>query len=405
MDTARILGPIVAVASMLLIGLVAAAAGSQPVEVTGWLLVPDRRPFDAKLVERLRVPAGFRVGVFADDLGNARMMAVASDGSVYLTRPEQNDVLLLRDRDGDGHADEARTVASQLEMVHGIALRNKTVYLADIKRVYAAEVQPDGGLAAPRTIVDELPDGGQHPRRTIGFGPDGRLYVSIGSTCNACREPNEEHAAMLRFNGDGSGRGIFARGLRNTIGFAWHPQSGELWGLDHGSDWRGNDVPAEELNRITQGADYGWPYCHGDRQPDELLSLDPPGTTKQAYCKTTEPPVLTYGAHSAPIALAFYASGPFPPEYAGDAFVAMRGSWNRNPATGFEVARIDFEGERPVRIVPFLTGFLIDGGKATFGRPAGVAVTRDGALLVSDDANGVVYRVAYTGPPAAAAGR
>jgi glucose/arabinose dehydrogenase len=395
MERTPIVGPILAVAALLALGLAAAAAGGEPVKVVGYTFAPDKRDFDPALVGRLRVPPGFRVGVFADGLGNARMMAVAKDGGVYLTRPEQNDVLLLRDRDGDGRADERHTVASGLELVHGIALRDGLVYLADVKHIYAADVLADGALATPRVVVNGLPDGGQHPRRTIGFGPDGRLYVSIGSTCNVCREPNEEHAAMLRLNRDGSGRGIFARGRRNMIGFAWHPRSGELWGMDHGSDWRGNDLPLEELNQITGGADYGWPYCYGDRQPDPYFSQDPPGTTKQAYCKTTEPPVLTYQAHAAPIALAFYANGTFPPEYDGDAFVAMRGSWNRSPASGYEVVRIDFEGARPARITPFLTGFLLDGGKALFGRPAGIAVAGDGALLVSDDANGALYRVTY----------
>jgi glucose/arabinose dehydrogenase len=232
MERTRIVGPILAVAALLALGLAAAAAGGEPVKVVGYTFAPDKRDFDPALVGRLRVPPGFRVGVFADGLGNARMMAVAKDGGVYLTRPEQNDVLLLRDRDGDGRADERHTVASGLELVHGIALRDGLVYLADVKHIYAADVLADGALATPRVVVNGLPDGGQHPRRTIGFGPDGRLYVSIGSTCNVCREPNEEHAAMLRLNRDGSGRGIFARGRRNMIGFAWHPRSGELWGME-----------------------------------------------------------------------------------------------------------------------------------------------------------------------------
>ncbi|MFO7262203.1 MAG: sorbosone dehydrogenase family protein [bacterium] len=365
--------------------------------VVGYTFTPHRREFDMTMLGRLQTPAGFRVDVFATGMGNPRMMAVAPDGGVYITRPRTGDVVLLRDRDGDGRADEQSVVVSGIEGVHGIALHQGRAYLAAPTAVYVADVRGDGRLGTPRTLIADLPDGGQHPNRTLAIGPDGMLYISIGSTCNACVETNPEHAALIRTRLDGTARTLYARGLRNTIGFAFHPQTRELWGMDHGTDWRGNDTPPEELNRIVAGGDYGWPFCYGRQQVDELFAIMPEGMTREAYCARTQPAVLTYTAHSAPIGLAFYDGAMFPAEYRGDAFVAMRGSWNRVPASGYKVVRIRFRDGSPVAIEDFVSGFLLGDGRSYFARPAGIAVARDGALLVSDDTNGVIYRIAYAG--------
>jgi glucose/arabinose dehydrogenase len=200
---------------------------------------------------------------------------------------------------------------------------------------------------------------------------------------------------MLRVRPDGSQRAIYARGLRNTIGFAWHPQTRELWGMDNGSDWRGDDIPPEELNRIVEGGNYGWPFCYGDRVVDRYLNPEPKGMTREQYCARTLPPALIYEAHSAPLNLVFYTAGQFPAEYRNDAFVTMRGSWNRLPPVGYKIVRIRFQNGRPERFEDFLTGFLFDEGQSFFGRPAGMAIARDGSLLFSDDTNGVIYRIAY----------
>ena len=364
-------------------------------EVVGHLVKPENRGFSEARVGQLRVPEGFGVNVFARDLGMPRMMAVSSDGTVYVTRRETDDVLALRDVDGDGRADATFPVVANLEGVHGITIHQGRLYLATVKEIYAAELLPDGSVGPLQLLIDDLPDGGQHPNRTIAFGPDGMLYISVGSTCNACRETNEENATMIRAMPDGSGRTVIAIGLRNTIGWGWHPETGQLWGMDHGSDWRGDDTPPEELNLLEEGGNYGWPYCYGDRTPDEYLAQDPRGTTKAQYCPTTVAPVVTYQAHSAPIGMVFYGATQFPPEYRGDAFIAMRGSWNRNPPTGYKVVRLHFEDGRPTPIQDFLTGFLIEGGAAHFARLAGVTVAADGSLLVSDDTNGAIYRVSY----------
>jgi glucose/arabinose dehydrogenase len=368
-----------------------------PASASNNLVMPENRGFNEARLQQIQVPPGFWVNVFAQGLGNLRMIAAAPDGIVYVTRREQGDVLALADRDGDGRAEDVRTVASDLKLVHGIALRDNQVYLATDTKVLVADRQPDGSLSEPRTLIADLPDGGQHPNRTLAFGPDGMLYITVGSSCNACREANQEHATILRARPDGSERTIFASGLRNTIGFGWHPGSGQLWGMDHGSDARGDDQPPEELNLLFQGGNYGWPYCFGGRQPDPLLSQDPPGTTRAAYCATTQAPIVTYQAHSAPIGMVFYTGGQFPREYHGDAFVVMRGSWNRNPPTGYKVVRVRFQNGWPVGFEDFMTGFLIENGAAHFGRLAGVAQTSYGSLLVSDDANGVIYRISWAG--------
>jgi glucose/arabinose dehydrogenase len=340
------------------------------------------------------LPAGFQARIFARNLGKPRMMAVAADGTVYVTRPDQNDVVALQDNNRDGRADRLFIVLRNLEKVHGIAIHRGYLYLAAPKKLYFAPLLGGGNTGEARVLVDDLPDGGQHGNRTIAFGPNG-LYLSVGSTCNACNETNLENATLLRFEAGMGDRRIFARGLRNTIGFDWHPETGELWGMDHGSDWRGDDQPPEELNRLQAGKDYGWPFCYADRRIDHFVPTEPKGKTKEQYCATTEPPALTYQAHSAPIAMLFYRGAQFPQEFRGDALVAMHGSWNRKQPTGYKVARVRFKEGRPVQFEDFLSGFLSPEGENYFGRPAGLATARDGSLLVSDDANGIIYTVSY----------
>ncbi len=375
---------------------VAAGPPSPEASVDGNLLTPEQVPFSQELLGQLQAPEGFEIAVLAQGLSNPRMMAVGPDGTVYVTQTAANTVSALRDPDSDGVADTPEVVASNLPSVHGIAFEQSQVYLAGEKHVWVAEVMDDGSFGEPQVLVDDLPDGGQHSRRTIAVGPDGMLYVSIGSSCNACAESNPENATMLRMNPDGSEREIFAAGLRNTIGWDWSPETGELWGMDHGSDWRGDDQPPEELNQIAAGNNYGWPYCFGEKEVDAFLSNPPPGATPEQYCVNTEAPVLTYQAHSAPIGMLFYEGAQFPEEYQGDAFVAMRGSWNRAEPTGYKIVRVTFEDGQPTAIEDFITGWLLEDGAAHFGRIAGLTVTPDGALLISDDTNGVIYRVAYT---------
>ena len=393
---------------------------------------PERRDFNAQRLAQLQVPAGFRVTALATGLNNPRWLSAMADGAVYVTSPMRGQVLRLKDGNGDGDADDSgeRIVVADaatnpdLMGVHGIAHHQGKLYLASVKAVVTATVGADGSLTGVTRLIGDLPDGGQHPNRTLAVGPDGKLYVTVGSTCNNCSESNTEHATILRFNLDGTAAAndanpqhpmkarnpmvmvsprVFASGLRNVLGFDWHPSTQALWGSEHGSDGLGNDLPPDELVRPQAGKSYGWPYCYGDRMPDPTAD-DPSQTmTKQMYCPNTEPAAFGYPAHSAPLGFVFYTGSQFPAGYRNDAFVAFRGSWNRETPTGYKVVRVHFENGQPAAagatpiISDFLSGFLIEGGAAHFGRIAGLAVDASGALLVAEDTNGVVYRVSYPG--------
>lgn len=363
---------------------------------------PQKLEATEERLRALKLPPGFRIQKFAEGLGKPRMMAVADDGTVYVTRREPGDLLMLRDTNGDGVAD-TRKVIVQKPQLHGMALKGNKAWFVTVEEVFTADRKKDGTFGTLRRIMSGLPAGGQHANRTLAVGPDGMLYVSVGSTCNACKETTEKSATLLRAKPDGSGVQVFARGLRNTIGFAWEPRTGKLYGLDHGIDWLGDDEQKEELNLLEQGQDYGWPYIYEDGKfnPQD----DPPeGTTLEQLAAKQRAPVLTYTAHSAPMQLAFYKGQQFPEEYRQDAFATMRGSWNRKPPSGYELVRIRFQDGKPTAIEPFITGFLTqqDGKHAQFGRPVGLAVAPDGALLFSDDTGGVLYRVSYSagGTPA-----
>lgn len=351
---------------------------------------------DDELTGLISAPDGFRVEVFARDLVNPRMLATSPAGHLYATRRSVGDVVLLKDEDGDGKADAVTTVASRPGM-HGIAFDGDQVFLATVNEVYVAEVREDGTFGSLERIINDLPDGGQHPNRTLAVGPDDMLYISVGSTCNACAETNPESATMLRASKDGQSRTIFASGLRNTIGFGWEPGSGVLYGFDHGIDWLGDEEQVEEFNEIAKGKQYGWPYIYGN---SEFNPQDnpPEGMTLEQWAQLSEEPLLGYTAHAAPMQMAFYTGTAFPEDYRGDAFVAMRGSWNRRPPSGYEVLRVNFEDGRPVGFEKFLEGFLIrqeDGSYGYLARLAGIAVGPDGALFVSDDSNGIIYRVSH----------
>lgn len=382
---------VLAVVLVCALGLGWAANEVREQQVNGHLVKPRTQAFDASVVKQLKAPAGFEISVIAKDLKNARMIAVGDAGHIYITRRDQNDVVMVNPRGG-----EARVIANDLERAHGIAIHDGHLYIAGVKKVWMADLNPDGSASHPKTIISDLPDGGQHPNRTLAFGPDG-MYLTVGSTCNNCVETNPESATILRVSPDGGRREVFAKGLRNTIGFDWHPQTRELWGMDHGSDWRGDEIPPEELNLLQQGKDYGWPFCFGRREADQYTSKDPEGMTHEQYCAKTEPSVLTYQAHSAPIGMLFYRGEQFPAEYRGDAFVAMHGSWNRKPPSGYKLVRIRFQNGKPTAFEDFVGGFLSADGQSVIGRPAGLAMAKDGSLLMTDDVNGVLYRIAYTG--------
>lgn len=376
--------------------VVAADAPAQMVSkdgIRGNIVKPPTVPATPARVASLKVPAGFRVQVFADGLGKARMLTVGPKGDVYLTRRQPGDLWRLRDADGDGRA-EVKEKVLDLPGVHGITFHDGRAYLATATEVYVADVSAAGALGRPRSIA-RVPDSGAHNNHTLAVSPSGALHVTVGSTCNACVEKDPENATMLVMGLDGRGKRVFASGLRNTIGFDWHPRTKALWGMDHGIDWLGDDLQPEELNRIEDGKRYGWPYAYGEGAVNP--SIDPPkGTTKEEWAKGSEKMAVGYTAHAAPLAFSFYTGTAFPERYRGGAFVTFHGSWNRQPPSGYEVVFVPFDAAgNPGAFEPFLSGFLVTdkGAPAQFGRPTGLAVAADGALLFADDENGVVYRV------------
>jgi glucose/arabinose dehydrogenase len=349
---------------------------------------PARDSMTDHAVSRLHAATGYQVTIFAKGLGGPRMLALDDDGTLYVTRRDSGDVLAFATTDVRSTTHEARTVVKDLPRVHGIAIHEGQIFLATVKEIMVGDLGGGGGDIQLDTLVDDLPDGGQHPNRTLAFGPDGWLYVSIGSTCNQCIETTNEHATIIRMRPDGSERGVFARGLRNTVGFDWNPRTHELWGLDHGADGKGNAIPPEELNKLQIAAFYGWPFCYGEKTVDKSYPNEPDGSTKEEVCKRSVAPVLTLPAHSAPLQFVFANDS--------EAFAALHGSWNRQPASGYKVVRIKFDNGQPVAVEDFLSGFLSQAGTSYIGRPAGIAVAKDGTVFVSDDANGVIYRVSHS---------
>lgn len=358
-------------------------------QITSYIYKPHQLP--PPPLSQLQVPAGFKIEKFAENLGNARMLATGPNGDLYVTRREQGDVVKLKIGANGLSAGEPVRVAAR-PGVHGIAFHRGKVYLATPHEIFTGEVKPDGSFGPLEMVIHDLPDAGQHNTRTVQIGPDEMMYIGVGSTTNEANEPNQEAATLLRASLDGKHRSVFASGLRDTIGWGWHPVTGELWGMDQGIDWMGNDVMPEELNRIEKGKHYGWPYVYADNKINPRLD-PPPGIEKTEWAKNSTPMVMGYIGHSSPIQLAFYQASQFPADYKGDAFVSMHGSWNRKPASGYEVIRIHFENGQPQKIEPFVTGFLTEEGE--YGRPAGALVTRDGSFLFTDDRNGIIYRVSY----------
>jgi glucose/arabinose dehydrogenase len=367
----------------------------QPVSANVNTYFAAHEDFQPSFISRLKVPAGFKVTIAASGLGKPRMMAVGANNNLYITRRDVGDVLLLQNRDANGKYTSLKTIVAQFNGVHGITIHEGWLYLCATKKMARGKLNADGTVGKLDTLINDLPDGGQHDNRTIAFGPDGKLYLTVGSDCNDCKETNPEHATMLQMNADGTERKVYARGLRNTLGFDWHPQTKELWGMDHGTDWRGDEIPPEELNKIIKDGDYGWPLVYGKQTPDPTRE-DPVGSTKEAYAKTTQPAVMMFPAHAAPIDFKFLGKADkadFPAAYHEDALVTWHGSWNRQDPQGFKVQRIRFVNGQPTEAIDFLTGFYNPAAKTRFGRPAGLAIASDGTIFISDDAGGAIYAV------------
>ncbi len=345
----------------------------------------------AALDGKLRVPTGFKVTQYASGLTGVRFMALAPDGAIYASQPERGRVVRLADANRDGVADSIVVVATGLNQPHGLAFHKGTLYVANTNGVVKVTLGANGVATGAALAVNSYPSGGGHWTRTIVFGADSAMYVAVGSSCNVCVEQTPERAAVLRFNEDGTGKRVYATGLRNAVGLAVHPETGALWASQNERDNlppNHEDLPPEEINIVTDGADYGWPYCFGNKIPN-------PEYNDAARCANTVAPALELQAHSAPLGMTFLARATqFPAKYQGDLLVAYHGSWNRDTPTGAKVVRVQVSGGQPVSAVDFITGWQKSNGDR-WGRPVDVVVAADGSVLVSDDASGAIYRVTY----------
>ncbi|MFD1604427.1 PQQ-dependent sugar dehydrogenase [Flavobacterium artemisiae] len=375
----------------MLLGLLSFAAHSQkgipPKENTIKTTItnfPGHLEYSSKLASSLKPLAGWTVTPAATGLGKPRMLYLGKKGQLYVTRRDAGDVLMLTDPDKDGKFQNMIRVAD-FPGVHGITAKDNFMYLCNNNKVLRYPLNEDGTLGKiADTLIKDLPSGGQHANRTMDFGPDGKLYISVGSVCNDCKESDKETAAMLQVDSQTWKRTLYASGLRNTIGFDWHPVTKEMWGVDNGGDTKGDDWPPEELNHIVMNGNYGFPFAYGKKEVDKSRE-DPVGNTKEGWTQKTMASVMEFPAHSAPIAFAFFENGP----NKGDALVCWHGSWNRQNPSGYKVEKIKFDKKgNPTGSEDFLSGFLI--GNERFGRPAGVAVGND-AVYISDDASGVIY--------------
>jgi glucose/arabinose dehydrogenase len=343
---------------------------------------------DSVKLEKIKLPPGFRIELYSAEVPNARSMVRGAEGTIFVGTRTAGNLYALLDRDRDQRADQVLTLARGLNMPNGVAFRDGALYVAEVNRILRYD-GIESRLSAPKAPVvlrEDLPRERHHGWKYIAFGPDGWLYVPVGAPCNICESSDPRFASILRLKPDGSEVEIFAHGVRNTVGFDWHPLTRELWFTDNGRDWMGDDRPPDELNHAPRpGLHFGYPYRHGSG------IVDP----KYGRLRADEfvPPALDLGPHVAALALRFYTGTLFPPEYRQQAFIAEHGSWNRTVPIGYRVMRVRFEAGRPASYEPFATGWL-DGAEA-WGRPVDLLQMPDGALLLSDDEAGAIYRISY----------
>lgn len=348
---------------------------------------------DVKL-DQIKLPAGFKIDVWAADVPNARSMAISDNGIVFVGNRQEKNVYALVDENADGKADYKFILAEGLRMPNGVAYKNGDLYVAEVNRILRFK-DIKNNLTTPKfeVVYDGYPTDGHHGWKFIAFGPDGMLYVPVGAPCNICEKENPIYASITRLDVSkpGSKPEVYASGVRNTVGFAWHPQSKELWFTDNGRDMMGDDVPDCELNRATaKGQHFGYPYWHAGTVKDPEFGSK--GKEASAYVA----PAAKMGAHTAPLGMRFYQGGMFPTTYKNNAIIAKHGSWNRSNKSGYEVvlAKIDASGKVTGQEV-FASGWLNPATQDVWGRPVDVQELPDGSLLISDDMANCIYRVTY----------
>ncbi len=344
-------------------------------------------------LERIQLPPGFSIELWAS-VENARQMALgrvdANGGTLFVGSMRAGKVHAVP-FDAALKAQAPQVLASGLQMPVGVAYRDGSLYVSAVSRIlrYDGVDRRPMPSAAPATVTDRLPAETHHGWKFIAFGPDGRLYVPVGAPCNVCERDESRYANILRMQADGSAMETYARGVRNTVGFDWQPQSRELWFTDNGRDMLGDDIPADELNHAPRAnLHFGFPYCHGGDV------RDPEFGAKRA-CSEFQPPAQKLGAHVASLGMRFYTGTMFPAAYRNQIFIAEHGSWNRSSKVGYRISLVRLQGNKAVSYEPFASGWLQ--GESAWGRPVDVLVMPDGSMLVSDDYGGAIYRISYKG--------
>ena len=341
-------------------------------------------------INKLKLPPGFKIEVWATGMPGARAMALGDNGKVYIGTRAIGRVYEVTD---NGKERTSRVVVDKLVQPAGVAFNNGSLYVMAIDKVLRFDGIDKNASVTPVDLTAKfnLPPNQHHNWKYIAFGPDGKLYVPFGAPCNICEPPTAEYAQIRRYNPDGSGMEVLATGVRNSVGFDWHPTTKQLWFTNHGRDWMGDNTPNDTLNLMSKtGLNFGFPYCHQGNLPDNLI-------TKANACQGVEQPVALMGPHVATMGIKFYTGNMFPPEYKNAALIARKGSWNRNQKVGFDVVMVKAgnDGKNP-KITPFITGFMNPADQSFWGRPAYLMQMSDGSMLVSDEQLGAIYRVTYS---------
>ncbi len=357
---------------------------------------PTVTPADKLPLDKIKLPAGFKAEVFSSGHPGARTMVEGPNGTIFMGTRQLGRVYAITNKDGKR---EVKTLLQGLTQPNGLAVKDGALYVLAINKVFRfddIENKLDNpGQGVELTDKFNLPDTIHHNWKYAAFGPDGKLYIQVGANCNICEINPGIHAQIRRYNADGTGMEIVARGVRNTVGFDWHPVTKELWFTDNGRDWAGNAGPEDELNRVAkgqEGAFYGFPYCHANGVAD-------PDVKKPNACAGVVLPAVTTGPHSAGLGIKFYSANMFPKSYQNVAFIARRGSWNREQKFGYDVVVARTTGGK-AKLEPFMTGLLDEKANTFHGRPTYVHIMKDGSLLVSDEQNGAIYRISYQGKTA-----
>lgn len=343
-------------------------------------------------LDTIKLPPGFTIAVYADNIPNARGMTLGQDGTLFVGTMDKGDVYAVLDKNGDQRADEVLTIARGLHMPAGVAYRKGSLYVSAVDRILRFD-NIDTQLkdvSPPVVIADRFPKENSHGWKFIAFGPDGKLYVPVGAPCNICEPDPDRYALIGRLNPDGGGYEIVARGVRNSVGFDWDPNTHDLWFTENGRDYLGDNQPPDELNHAPkQGLHFGYPYCHGG-------TISDPEYGRKHACREFTAPAAVLGPHVASLGMRFYTGAMFPQEYRNQIFIAEHGSWNRSEKIGYRITLVSRDEQGGTRYSVFAKGWLQ--GEKAWGRPADVLVMPDGALLVSDDSAGVIYRITYSAP-------